>query len=86
MADIEKIADIRDEIEGQQLGMILETRGLPHHIRSYHDSAYDGLFQFQLGWGHVEAPAEYRDQIEKVLASIRADRSEIPRDGGPFRN
>ena len=86
MADVEKIADIRDEIEGQQLGQLLEKRGLPHHIRSYHDSAYDGLFQFQLGWGHVEAPVVYREQIEEVLASIRADRSEFPRDGRPFRN
>ena len=74
MADVEKIAEIRDEIEGQQLGLLLESEGLPHHIRSYHDTAYDGLFQLQLGWGHVEAPTEYREQIEEVLAAIRADR------------
>ena len=56
MADIERIDDIRNEIEGQQLKAILDERGIPYHLRSYHDSAYDGLFQLQLGWGYVEAP------------------------------
>jgi hypothetical protein len=41
-------------------------------LRSYHDSAYDGLFQTELGWGHIEAQSEYRDRIEEVLADIRA--------------
>ena len=74
MAEVIKVAEIRDELEGARLRAILETRGIPHHLRSYHDSAYDGLFQMQLGWGHVEAPAGYVEEIREVLESIRGDR------------
>ncbi len=83
---IEKIDDIRDEIEGQQLRAILREQGIPHHLRSYHDSAYDGLFQVQLGWGYVEAPAAYRDRILAVLADLRSGRTPLPDGSGPGRN
>ena len=59
MERLEKIAVIRNEIEASCLQGELEQRGIPHLIQSYQDSAYDGLFQFHEGWGHVEAPAGY---------------------------
>lgn len=83
---IEKIDDIRDEIEGQQLRAILQAQGIPHHIRSYHDSAYDGLFQVQLGWGYVEAPAAYKGRIRAILEDLRTGRTELPDRDGPSRN
>lgn len=45
------------------LDEILTDKQIPHLIRSYHDSAYDGLWQTQTGWGHIEAPEEYADEI-----------------------
>ena len=43
---------------------------IPHFIKSYHDLAYDGLFQFQKGWGQVEAPPEFRDQIVDIYNDL----------------
>lgn len=63
MSDIVKILVFRNEIEAMFLDEILTERQIPHLIRSYHDSAYDGLWQLQSGWGHIEAPEEYRDEI-----------------------
>jgi hypothetical protein len=67
----EKIAAIRNEIEALCLRAELEERGIPHAMQSYYDSSFDGLFQFSAGWGHVEAPAERRDEILEILDAIR---------------
>ena len=56
----------KNEIEAMLLDEILNEKQIPHMIRSYHDSAYDGLWQTQSGWGHVEAPEEYSDEILEI--------------------
>ena len=63
MTNIVKILSFNNEIEAMLLGEILTKKQIPHIIRTYHDSAYDGLWQTQSAWGHVEAPEEYRDEI-----------------------
>jgi hypothetical protein len=40
-------------------------------MMTYHDSAYDGLFQGAKGWGHVEAPEQYRAEIMAILDALR---------------
>jgi hypothetical protein len=61
-----KILLFKNEIEAMLLDEILTEKQIPHVIRSYHDSAYDGLWQTQSGWGHIEAPEEYSDEILNV--------------------
>jgi hypothetical protein len=73
MERFEKIALIEHEVEANCLREELNHRGIPHGMRSYYDSAYDGLFQFSAGWGHVEAPADRKDEILKILRTIRQD-------------
>ena len=51
MEDYRKIAIMENEIEARLLDSILTERDIPHLMRSYHDTAYDGLFQTQKGWG-----------------------------------
>jgi hypothetical protein len=58
-----KILMLKNEIEAMLLDEILTEKQIPHMIRSYHDSAYDGLWQLQAGWGHLEAPEEYKEEI-----------------------
>jgi hypothetical protein len=58
-----KILVFNNEFEAKLLNEILTEKSIPHIIRSYHDSAYDGLWQMQSSWGHLEAPAEYREEI-----------------------
>lgn len=54
------------------LESVLIAREIPHHMRSYHDSAYAGLFQLQKGWGQVVAPRAYEDEIREVYADLKA--------------
>ncbi len=72
---MKKIVVFENEFEAKLVETILKERGIPHLIRSYHDSAYDGIFQAQKGWGHVEAPERYADEIKAIQQEIRKGRS-----------
>jgi len=73
VGQLEKVAILQSEVEAERLDAELKTRNIPHLMRSYYDSAYDGLFQFSRGWGHVEAPAEHQGQILAILEVIREE-------------
>ena len=68
----QKIATLDNEIQAQLVDQLLTDRQIPHIIRSYHDTAYDGLFQTAQGWGHVEAPEKYRDKVLAVVGRIES--------------
>lgn len=70
-----KIAIIENEIQAQYIDAILNEREIPHRLRSYHDSAFDGLFQSQKGWGHVEAPEEFKAEILEIVKDTEASES-----------
>ena len=53
----------KNEIEAMLLDEILTEKHIPHMIRSYHDSAYDGLWQTPTGWGHLEAPRSIQTRL-----------------------
>ena len=66
----EKILVFNNQIEATLLDEILTEKKIPHIVRSYHDSAYDGLWQKQSGWGHLEAPASYGEEILEIFRSM----------------
>jgi hypothetical protein len=66
-----KVATLDNDIEAQLLHSILTERDIPHMMRSYHDTAYDGLFQTQKGWGYVSAPEDYHEEILEIISDIR---------------
>lgn len=68
-----KILLFQNEIEAMLLNEILTDKEIPHLIRSYHDSAYDGLWQSQSGWGHIEAPEEYKEEIITIYNTMSED-------------
>jgi len=72
MEDLERIIDIDDEITARLIGSILQERDIPHILRTYHDSAYDGLWTFQQGWGFIEAPPEYHEEIVKIYDDVKS--------------
>jgi len=73
MDDYVKVIVLDNEIEAQLLDSILSERDIPHLMVSYHDTAYDGLFQTQKGWGHVSAPAPFKQEILEILDEVRRD-------------
>jgi len=67
-----RIAVLEHIIEAQVMESILKDQEIPHRIRSFHDTAYDGLFQLQKGWGEIYAPASRQNEIESILEDIRS--------------
>jgi hypothetical protein len=70
MSKTVKILDLRNETEASLMESLLTEADIPHMVKSYHDSAYDGLFQMQQGWGHVEAPEEYREKVLELYRTL----------------
>jgi hypothetical protein len=66
-----KVDILESEIEAQLLDSILNERSIPHRIQSYQDTAYNGLFQAQKGWGHVSCPRYWSEEVGAILSEIR---------------
>jgi len=74
VAKFKKILVLDNEVEARLLDAVLEEQQIPHLMRSYHDRAYDGLWQQQQGWGHVEASEDYKEQILAIYEDLRNDK------------
>jgi len=72
MEEFRKIAVLDNMVEAQILDSMLNEQGITHVMRTYHDSAYDGLFQVSMGWGHVEATEGHRAEVLAILEDLRA--------------
>jgi hypothetical protein len=68
-----KIAVLENAIEAQLIGSILDQREIPHRLRSYYDTAYDGLFQMQKGWGKLYASQSHQQEILQVIEDVRSN-------------
>ena len=71
MEDFTKAMVLENDIEANLLDSILNERGVPHSMQAYYDTAYDGLYQTQKGWGHVSAPDSYHEEIKEVVFDLR---------------
>jgi hypothetical protein len=68
-----RIINLSSEIEAIRIKEILDINEIPHIIRSFHDSAYNGLFQTQYGWGVLEADEKDEVRILDLLKDILPD-------------
>ena len=78
MDEYVKVQSLSNAVEASLVDAVLNERGIPHLIVSFHDSAYDGLFQAQKGWGIVKAPKEFEDEIKSVYKDISEHEWEPP--------
>lgn len=81
-SEFPKIGLLENVVEAQIIELIMLEQGIPHRIRSFHDTAYDGLFQVQKGWGEIYAPSTYHEEIKEILSAVRAQDNHSPYDGG----
>ncbi|MBS3810468.1 MAG: hypothetical protein KGY44_01220 [Halanaerobiales bacterium] len=71
MNEYKKILILDNEIEANIMEDILKEREIPHIIQSYHVPGYDGVFQFHMGWGHIEASQENKQEILKIYEDVK---------------
>jgi type III secretory pathway lipoprotein EscJ len=73
-----------NEPEANAIRSILKDNGIHAEIQSYHDRAYDGLFQMQYGWGVLRVPEKDFAEAEKIVQEWRrAAPDELPWDENP---
>jgi XTP/dITP diphosphohydrolase len=68
-AEFENVALLENEVQAQVIEAMLGSRGIPFVIRTFRESAFDGLYEHIKGFGRLQAPARYKDEILKLLAS-----------------
>lgn len=71
MEDFSKVMVLDNDIEANLVDSILKEREIPHIMQSYYDTAYDGLYQTQKGWGHVSAPPSSHQEIKEIVFDLR---------------
>jgi hypothetical protein len=69
------ISVLENDVEASVLDAALEEAGIPHLMKSYHDSAYDGIYQSQHGWGEVLGPQSQANRILEILMDLRNEAS-----------
>ena len=70
MREYQKIVTLQNEIQANALEAELKVRKIPHILRSFHDSAYNGIYQQQKGWGIIEAPKQHEAEILEILRDL----------------
>lgn len=61
-----KILDLENEFEAGIIRSELDKRNIPFVIESFNDISFNGVYQFQHGWGVLKAPEEYSQKILEI--------------------
>lgn len=70
-----------NEAEANAIKSVLEEHGIHAEIKSFHDTAYDGLFQSQYGWGLIRVPEAGFAEAQRLVEEWRnASPEELPWD------
>mgnify|MGYP000876398514 FL=1 len=60
-SDLKFIGPIENAIEAEFICSLFEEQKIPFHLKSFYDSAYDGLFTKVKGYGELFTTEEYYD-------------------------
>jgi len=66
MEPYEKILTLNNQFEASRMKDILTQKNIPHGIVSSADSVFGGVTRIEFGWGYLEAPAQYKEEILKI--------------------
>jgi len=75
MEAYERILDLNNEFEAGLMEEILKDKNIPFGIVPSGDSAMGGIWELENGWGYIEAPLEYKEEIIRLYTEL-ADTSE----------
>jgi hypothetical protein len=71
-----KVATVDNKFEADVLTNSLKKECIPVMVRSFHDTAYDGIYIPQKGWGIILVPGEDKDKAEEIIAAVKGAISE----------
>lgn len=76
MRKYKKILILENEIEAKLMEEILKDKNIPHIIQSYRSAAFNGLFQRDWGWGHIESEIKYSHEIISTYKDLKSQQQQ----------
>ena len=71
MAGWVKAGIVENRFEGDRVSQALNEAGVPFLLKSFLDTAYDGLYVPQKGWGAVMVPENFEDEAERIILEVK---------------
>ena len=66
-----KAGTVENRFEGDRIFQALQDAGIPFLIKSFLDTAYNGLYVPQKGWGVVMVSKKNKEEAEKLIREIK---------------
>lgn len=61
-----------NDAEALALESVLKEHDIDCDVVSFHDTAYDGLYQSQYGWGIIKVREEDYEEAQKIIAEWKS--------------
>ena len=62
---------VSGRVEALQIQAILEQENIPVFVRTYEETAYDGLFVTQKGWGEIWVAESRLDEARAIIEELK---------------
>ena len=79
-SDMVRIHTVENRFEADLLMQALREEHIPAMLRRFEETAYDGLFVTQMGWGAILVPGDYETEGRSVVENVLESLSESPPD------
>jgi hypothetical protein len=66
-----KVGTVENRFEGDRISQVLEEARIPFLIKSFLDTAYDGLYIPQKGWGIVMVSEKDKEEAERLISEVK---------------
>ena len=71
MVDWVKAGTVENRFEGDRISQALNEAKIPFMVKSFLDTAYDGLYLPQKGWGRVMVPEHFEKEAERIISELK---------------
>ena len=75
-----KAGIVENRFEGDRISQSLHEAEIPFMVKSFLDTAYDGLYVPQKGWGMVLVPESFLGEAEKIISEVKKSFEEEGKD------
>jgi hypothetical protein len=66
-----KAGTVENRFEGDRISQALDEAKIPFVMKSFHDTAYNGLYLPHKGWGAVLVPRNIRRAAAEIIAEVK---------------
>jgi hypothetical protein len=66
-----KAGTVENRFEGDRISQVLHEARIPFLIKSFLDTAYDGLYILQKGWGIVMVSKKHKEEAERLISEVK---------------